>query len=53
MTSIRLRLWGSDEWSYLTIHGELEGEILSILGSRVEGYHVQLLEDGEWGDLDA
>lgn len=54
MIQMRLRRWGSDDWTYITLSGELETEVLSIVGGRAsETYHLQLLEDGEWGDLDA
>lgn len=54
MIQLRIREFGSSEWTYVTLAGDLGEALSSLLAGRAEaaGLHVQSLdEDGEWGDV--
>lgn len=54
MIHLRLREWGEAEWTSIFFAGELEDEVLQIIGSALatSPLHVQLLnEENEWEDL--
>lgn len=55
MILLRIREWGSADWTSLIIEGELEPEALSIVGSALgtSGLHAQVQnEEGKWEDLE-
>lgn len=47
----RFREWGSADWTYIDISGELEDRAASVLGSALGIYHVQFLDNGKWENL--
>ena len=49
--NLRFREWGSSEWTYIHVSGEMEAEALSILGAGLHRYHTQQQVKGEWEDL--
>lgn len=49
--NFRFREWGSSEWTYVHVSGELEAETLSILGSGLHRYHCQQQTNGVWENL--
>lgn len=49
---LRFRKWGSTDWTYVTVDGDLEADALSVLGSGLARYHVQVQTGGgEWENL--
>lgn len=55
MIHLRIREYGSADWTSLLIQGDLEAECLQIIGSALStsGYHAQQQGDGgEWEDLE-
>ena len=60
MTLFRARTWGSADWCYIEISGEVEeicdqlAELLlsALMGEGTEDLHIQQRnEDGEWENL--
>lgn len=49
--TLRFREWGSSEWTYIYIDGELDAEAFSIIGSGLSRYHAQQKINGVWEDL--
>ncbi len=54
MILLRLRHYGSSDWTEASLDGDLEAELASIFVSRALGVelHVQELRGGEWEDYD-
>lgn len=48
---LRFRTWGTDDWTSITVEGELSTAALSVLGSGLARYHVQVFVDGAWENL--
>lgn len=48
---IRFREWGSSDWTYIHVQGELDYMALSILGAGLARFHAQQLVNGEWENL--
>lgn len=49
--NLRFRQWGSSEWTYIHVSGELEAEALSVIGAGLARYHVQQQIGGTWENL--
>lgn len=49
--NLRFRKWGTTEWTTVNVDGELEPEALSVLGSGLARYHVQVLTGDGWENL--
>lgn len=54
MIFLRLRSFGQEEWTYLSINGEDEDLALQIIGSALDTSDLQVQsqqEDNSWEDL--
>lgn len=49
--TFRFREWGSTDWTYIYIEGELDAEAFSIIGSGLARYHCQQRINGAWENL--
>lgn len=49
---LRFREWGSTDWTYITLEGELACEAMSVAGLLCRNYHVQEWRgNGTWENL--
>lgn len=49
--SFRFREWGSSDWTYISVDGELDEQAASIIGSAFGRFHCQQFADGKWENL--